>query len=517
MPPNDQYGHAPNESSHSSYVYEQSNSYTAPANTNGTQYGYGSVYAAPPASQQPNYDYSTTNSSTSIYDPYNPSNQTSQPTHSMSAPTTSINGAYDPYNPSTSQRNFHPTTASSAFTPSSTYPSDLSSVSAPSSTAEASKPPAPPFRPAKYDAYDPPLPASKPKRSSTTHAYHQPPVSQYSTPPPPRPPPLRASTFVSEAANGPSSPPPPPSRSAVVPPQKTLLSAPQHTVTLGNAQTFKYDAVQGQYMPQLSHGLDSQYIPPTHSDAHGLPPSPNMNVYSPDYSKGDHPYVPSSSPTAGLSQPSAYAPHIDEDAIDNDLSLRSGAQVTNDFGHETTRLPPVRHTNDDSRAQSPHRERLVHKEDASSRPGSPMHMSTSPPRRSLDSSPIQRPPDRQKDVSPIQRGFSPVSESGRSWTGSQSRSSRPSSRQGPLSATQTFSSLDEQVAKHSEPYSFVPRNISRVNSPDRNSPIVATTGEVIHILFIYALLTSMFLYSPFVDRGKCIPLVPGPECSGSCE
>lgn len=414
--------------------------------------------------------------SASVYDPYKPSTHLLQPSQSTATSTTSSNGTYDPYKPPTLQRSTLVTASSSTFTPSltSAYSGNITSAATSSSMAEAPKSPLPPFRPAKYDAYDPPIPSVKPKRSVTTHLHQQTPASpnHYASPPPPRPPPLRASTFVPNASSSVLSPLPPPSRaSAISPPRQTLPPpAPSNPHRLGQSNLNASSSYQ--YAPQVPH--EDPYSTITHSDIHGLPP-PSMNqLYSMGISESDHTYAQK---PAHVQQSASF----DNVALANDDARASTApqqqqqqvQSYGEFETSVIRTPPVRDNHYGYSPPVPQSNAFIHNDAqaaGSSDPSSPVPATVSPvspPRRALDSPPIRKSPEKPKDVSPPSRGLSPVSESGRSWTGSQGRSSRPASRQGPLSSTQSFASIDEQMARHSEPYNFVPRNISRMSSPER--------------------------------------------------
>ena len=102
----------------------------------------------------------------------------------------------------------------------------------------------------------------------------------------------------------------------------------------------------------------------------------------------------------------------------------------------------------------------------SSRPSSP-YIPSSPPkaqRTILPDSRARMSPDIPPRSGVSHRSSSPLSDSGRSQTGSTGR--RTHSRKSSSQATQSFSALDEQTGKQNDPYGYVPRtSLERVGSP----------------------------------------------------
>ena len=102
-----------------------------------------------------------------VYDPYKP--KTPGVTYALDSTTTTLHDSYDPYRPSTNSTHQPPISSQSSAYGSRNAAGHLSSVAGlviPPAPADTTKPSLPPFRPKMSNAYDPPLPPPKPRRTT---------------------------------------------------------------------------------------------------------------------------------------------------------------------------------------------------------------------------------------------------------------------------------------------------------------------------------------------------------------
>lgn len=459
--------------------YNTSSQYDVQAGNPSSTYGYQSAYVPPSSSAQPSYDpyrpaaapvsqqhqaNAYDQKAASAYDPYKPSGFSSQ-----QAPTASYTPAattsYEPYKPPATDTGAHYL----GLPHSNTFVSG-SSLIPPPSAVDTSKPPASPYRPSTANAYDPPIPVIKPKKSFSASAYHSHggPYSSQTPTSPPLPPPGRKPSSPPRSTSSLTSPPPPP---------RSILRSPPTSSTISYAQP--------------SFRSSSPYDPPI-SRQHGSPKPHTYSHYpSPQQINGQY-----TSPTS-LSPPISQIPLGEQRPVDSVVGQEVGTSAqypTNIHYGETASYAPREAASVLSSTvnETTHQEGLVHAEEfgysaqsdltysvstgprTTSRPGS-SHSSVSPtsPRRPSQSPASERRSRMSSDATMhsgrSQRGVSPASESPRSQN-SLGRGSPVYNRAGTSLVGQSFSALDEETLKQEEPRSFVKRrSLERADSPSPRS------------------------------------------------
>ncbi|KAL5529034.1 hypothetical protein ACEPAG_5008 [Sanghuangporus baumii] len=485
-------GHAGNDVSHSTTgaygnagdvnaydTYDTSSQYDFKAGNSSSTYGYQAAYVPPSSSAQFTYDpYRPTSipvdqqqtnvyeqkAATTVHDPYRPSRFSSQERSSTSytsVPTTS----YDPYRPAGSDNRSPHGVRSSSIPHSNTFVAGESLIPPPS-MVDTPKPPASPYRPSTANAYDPPIPVVKPRKSFTASALH-----------------YQSSPYAPHSATSPTPPltarkvsSPPRSNSFLVsppPPTRSSLHSPPTTSAVSYVQP--------------SFRSSSPYDPP--DPAQYDPPKPHPHGSDP-YPGPQQIYGQYTSPTT-VSPPDTHFSTAQQQMINNPDSVvaRQELDVTQypaNLHHVETTAPAAA---DEDLVRE---EGLMHSAESSyspnsslaysettvprptSKPGS-SHSSVSPvsSRRAGQSPASERrsrmSPDGTVHSSGSQRAISPASESARSQ-GSLGRSSPVYNRAGTSLIGQSFSVFDGQTSKHDEPDSFVKRNsLDTADSPSVHS------------------------------------------------
>ncbi|KAL5490502.1 hypothetical protein ACEPAI_5335 [Sanghuangporus weigelae] len=455
-------------------TYNTSSRYDFQAENSSSTYGYEAAYVPPSSSAQFIYDPYTPTSipvdqqqtnayeqkaATTVHDPYRPSRFSSQEASSASytsVPTTS----YDLYRPAASDNRSPHGVRSSSIPHSNTFVAGESLIP-PRSMVDTSKPPASPYRPSTANAYDPPIPVLKPRKSFTASALH-----------------YQSSPYTPHSATSPTPPPltarkvssPPQSNSSLVsPPTRSSLHTPPTASAVSYAQPFFRSS--------------SPYDPP--APAQYGPPKP--------HSHGSDPYPGPQQINGQYTSPTAVSPPATRFSTNQQQMTNKPGFVVARQELDVTQYPANLHHVDAApyvsrEATAPaaadddlvHEEGLLHSGESSyspssnpaysetavprptSRPGS-SHLSVSPisSRRAGQSPASERrsrmSPDGTVHSSGSQRAVSPASESARSQ-GSLGRSSPVYNRAGTSLIGQSFSVFDEQTSKHDEPYSFVKRN-----------------------------------------------------------
>ncbi|KAL5511852.1 hypothetical protein ACEPAH_5070 [Sanghuangporus vaninii] len=481
--PNGAYGNASHINAYD--MYSTSSQYDFQAGNSSSSYGYQTAYVSPSSSAQSTYDpYRSTSipvdqqqtnvheqkAATTAHDPYRPSRFSSQEASSTSytsVPTTS----YDPYRPATSDNRSQRGVRSSSIPHSNSFVAGESLIPPPG-MVDTSKPPASPYRPSMANAYDPPIPVVKPRKSFTASAFH-----------------YQSSPYVPHSATSPTPPPltarkvssPPQSNSSLVsppPPTRSSLNAPPTTSAVSYAQP--------------SFRSSSPYDPP--APVQYGPPKPR--------SYGSDPYPDPQQINGQYTSPAALSPPATHFSTNQQqMTNKSGSVVARQeldvtqypanldhvdaapyVFHETTapaaadgdlfREEGLMHSGEFSYTPSSNSETTVSR--PTSRPGS-SHSSVNSsvnavgPRRASQSPTSERcsrmSPDGAVHSDGSQRAISPTSESARSQ-GSLGRSSPVYNRAGTSLIGQSFSALDEQTSKHDEPHGFVKRtSLDTAESP----------------------------------------------------
>ncbi|KAL5533326.1 hypothetical protein ACEPAF_5102 [Sanghuangporus sanghuang] len=497
--PTGAYGNAGHINACDTYsTSSQYNFQAGQAGNSSSSYGYQAACVSPSSSAQSTYDpYRPTSipvgqqqtnvyeqkAATTAHDPYRPSTfslQEASGTSYTSVPTNS----YDPYRPATSDNRSQLGVRSSSIPHSNTFVAGESLIPPPS-MVDTSKPPASPYRPSTANAYDPPIPVVKPRKSFTASALH-----------------YQSSPYAPHSATSPTPPPltarkvssPPQSNSSLVsppPPARSSLHAAPTTSAVSYAQpSFRSSSPYDPPAP-------AQYGPPK-PHSHGSDTYPGPQQINGQYTSP----ATLSPPTTHFStnqqqmtnKPGSVVARQELDVMQYPASLHHVDAAPYVF-HETTAPAAA----DDELV---HEEGLIHSGESSyspssnlaysettvsrvtSRPGSShssVNSSVSPvgPRRAGQSPASERrsrmSPDGAAQSGGSQRAISPASDSARSQ-GSLGRSSPVYNRAGTSLIGQSFSVLDEQTSKHDEPHSFFKRtSLDTADSPSAH--LVGSLGN----------------------------------------
>ncbi|KAH8117565.1 Sec23-binding domain of Sec16-domain-containing protein [Phellopilus nigrolimitatus] len=510
------------------YANHHSNSaYTPPVVESSSAYAYNSTPSYLPPSTQPTYDpYKpaptseqqreiTSNGTLAAYsyDPYKPTvNSQAGNTVSAAAADSSV---YDPYKPVVLESRSLPAVHPS---PSNTHlPGNMISQSA----LQSMKPPAPPYRPSSLNAYDPPIPVGKSKRSATTHSYQQNPSSSYhayeSLSPPPS-----TSHLISPQITSPIPPGPPPPRSPAfsqlkpfgptpAAPQSTSYIPPSSsTVELSESS---YDASSSyKYESSGTNVRGEAHAPPVSSQLNGHSSLSGIKQFESSSNDGVHRgRTGYSRESSNLGQESGTWVDYSSEHQRNHRSFGYGenghATVQSDFWQEHhDGLPTV---DRDVGNAAVRRFETVDSEGIS-KPDSPQ-LSASPKTPHLFEAQARSSSEYPPISSGSQRAISPISESNRSRPASVGNRSSSHGRTGSLSAGQAFASLDEQVSRHSEPYT-----VNRQEPPLANDAYVLPAGPSSYASFTYTstpvAASSEVSYSPPPVSG---PYAPSPSLLGT--
>ncbi|KAI5122954.1 hypothetical protein M0805_006834 [Coniferiporia weirii] len=467
--PSDSYAHS---SSTDSYANNYSNSpYTANTTESSSAYDPASSFYVPPSS-----------SKQTTYDPYRPAVPPVQPLENLHAGATSTS-SYGSYNPSgagaaqTASTPSYSGVTTSAYNPyapvgteSSTSPYVSGNMIPAPTTSQPLKPPVSPYRPSTFNAYDPPLPAVKAKRAATIPVNFSS-RSPYDSHGPVSPPPStllvsRSSVPSQNAATSSPSGPPPPPRSSTLDSYKpagaavhTLASPPKGTPFRSSpdpVSAFSHHRPSGASV----QGPYASFTNSQHNGPHSSLPTESFGVPNNEVlHAGRHPEL----------SPYGHSPENHEVSqvygiAESRADVQTSAwQEQNDAfltkGEAEGAVAAGYHETADTKHFS--------------KPSSPQPFSS--PNRSLRgiSPPGTRtsiPTDSHLFSGEVGRAASPLSDSGRSHTGSLGRKSPSYARNGSGKAQQSFSSLDEQVSRHGEPFNHIMRGpLERVGSPSARS------------------------------------------------
>lgn len=477
----DAYGTQPDSNTYSygsgnaSYASPQSNHH-ALSPSQSYQYQPVSPYAPQASPHQPQYDryappapsvsvqtVASSTTTSSAYDPYKPAtNAASQ--QQPKSPYAISQSFQDPYGQTAS----YAPAAPSALAPSSSF-----KPPPPPAAAQTSKPTAPPYRPPTSNAYDPPIPTTKPKPKRSMTALKSP---------------ASAMSPVSPLPSSNTLPPPPRSESVPVsglpPPPRSPLQYEARSPPINLSASTDILRSKSPYDPPIDSGRTSK--PPARAP---LQPRSSVSTISPPplssassyggIARSASPYdppLPSRSPEPSRLPRQAKAPS--KPAAQNAPQEIAQSHRTHSVSAEVIpeEIPEAHSEVDDVEGWSPEGGAGNKKENSavhhthsmiglsgvspSSRAGTP-HMPSSPPKprghiqsgeRRTVSPDIAPPPS-----SSSQRASSPQSDSGRSYSGSVGRSSPLHSfhnRSGTVTVGQSFSALEETKPYGSEGYSF---------------------------------------------------------------
>lgn len=381
--------------------------------------------------------------STTPYDPYRP---TSSMASNVASSTTSaaVASSYEPYKPPLAQAHTATYVTTNSIPP---------TWSNPGTAVQEAKPVAPPYRPSTANAYDPPLPTAKSKRSFSVHPapYNLSGSSTYATPSTPPPRAIRSEAHISRASP-PISPGPPRSLS-----RSTFHSQQKqygHAEPPAHAMYSETDTSQALHQSSTSPTKQKNSHQSLQNMRYGSPSPIPESVYHPRASP---------SPTNRFTVTSSHSHAPPTSSVQVQPSTSDNRWVYGQDSHVSNPdivQPP--------KSVSPELGSGV----ASSYNGGPV-------------SPITH--VEQPSNSPYTKQL--TSGSARRGSSSSLRSNSPSSRMSAINTGTIYESIDERMSSQSSLFDSEPRNSLEWTGPSNglsNNFISESTSEILFLTTVYS-------------------------------